>query len=145
MPSQELRRKIAEVALSWVGTPFFPHMAKKGVGADCVNLVLAVAEEAGAVPAGTLAFPSYSLSCGPHLHSSIVVDWLSHCKWARRVEQIDLGNLITFKVGRVDHHTGIVVGPTTFVQSIRHYGVIVSDLRDSTWENRLQTIWELAL
>lgn len=139
--SERMRRlRIAELALSWVGTPFYPHMAKRAVGADCVQLALEIYKEAGCIDE-SVQLPKYNMDGGDHLESSIVIDWLNNSGWFTRSDCVTVGDLVTFNIGKVDHHVGIVASDKSFVQSVRHYGVIVSDLRDSTWQKRLKTIW----
>lgn len=40
--------KAIEIARSYVGTPYHPHARLKGVGIDCVGLLICVARECGA-------------------------------------------------------------------------------------------------
>lgn len=135
-----LPEHIAKVAKEWVGTPFFPYMAKKGVGADCVHLALAIYQEAGVVPAWE-SLPRYHLDGGEHLDKSIVIQWLESHPYMIWVESPEIGDLITLQYGRVIHHVGVMVGERMFVQCIRKYGVIESDLRDPTWSQRVQSVW----
>lgn len=133
---------VARIGRSWIGTPFYPHMAKKGIGADCVHLALEIYKEAGVLPKD-LELPEYSLDGGAHLVDSLVVQWLARSDLfeivSRHPEQ---GELITLKVGKVVHHVGIMVSSSTFVQSIRNAGVVERDLRDPTWSNRLRGCWK---
>lgn len=133
--------RIIEEARSWIGTPFYPHVAIKGVGADCVTFALRVFQSAGAIPESQ-ALPEYSLDGGSHLQESAVTNWLAATGYFHKVQTAPgIGDVITFKVGRVDHHVGIVVAKTKFVHCIRRYGVVESDLRDETWSSRLKSIW----
>lgn len=137
-------RVIAE-ARSWLGTPFYPHMAQKKVGADCVHLALAIYKACKVLPAD-VELPDYSLGNSDHLDRSIVIHWLASSRWfAPHDGMPEPGMLITLKVGRVEHHVGISVGPGKFVHSVRNYGVIESDLRDSTWKDRLRSVWRPVL
>lgn len=139
---QSIRKEVSRIARSWLGTPFYPHMAKRGVGADCVNLALAIYKEAGVVP-GSTTFPPYSLDQGDHLHISLVMQWLSSSPYFETESEMPRsGSLITLKIGRVIHHVGIMVGDTQFVQAIRNYGVVQLDLRDSTWMKKLRSSWK---
>lgn len=143
--------KIASIARSWLGTPFFPHQAIKGVGCDCVQLARAIYVEAGHAPE-TVVFPKYSLDGGYHLGRSTVISFLEECglfscSWDHEIDRhappptIQPGDLLTFKIGRVPHHVGIAVGGGKFIHAIRDYGVIECDLRDSTWASRLRSVW----
>lgn len=134
---------IASIARSWIGTPFFPKMASKGVGADCVTMMLAIYQEATLLPAG-IVFPQYTLAQGDHLAESTVLKWLQQTQWFTPAQEpLAVGDLLTFTIGKVVHHTGIVVSDFSFVHSIRGYGAIESLLRDSTWQSRFAGAWRL--
>lgn len=142
-------RNIAAIARTWPGTPFFPHMAKKGVGADCVQLARAIYVEAGIVPE-TLQFPRYRLDGGSHRESSAVIEFLEQCPHVENcasgpevpmIAACAPGNLVTFEVGRVAHHVGVTLGGGKFVHAIRRYGVIECELKDPTWLKRLRSVW----
>lgn len=45
------RAQVAEQARDWIGTPFAHQHRARGVGVDCVGLVIGVARELGLVPA----------------------------------------------------------------------------------------------
>jgi cell wall-associated NlpC family hydrolase len=140
---ETLRQKIVKVARSWVGTPFFPHTAKKGVGADCVHFALEVYKEAGAVPQDTSLPEGYSLGGGDHLERSLVVSWLSSCKWVAPEDGWPQpGSVVTFQFGRVAHHVAIVTDGNLFVHAVRDYGVIELNLKDPTWTKRLRSSWK---
>lgn len=138
---ETVRAKIAKEARSWIGTPFYPHTAKKGVGADCVHFVLAVYQAAGAAPAG-IALPSYELGGGDHLRQSIVVSWLSQCPYVEPESGWPgLGSVVAFRFGKVEHHVGIVSGDGLFIHALRTYGVMEVSLRDPTWSKRMRGSW----
>lgn len=142
--------KIAQIARTWLGTPFFPHMAQRGVGCDCVQLARAIYVEAGHAP-DSVTFPPYSLDGGNHLNKSIVVSFLEECglfscAWDHKIDvaispSSQPGDLLTFQIGRVPHHVGIAVGGGKFINSIRGYGVIECDITDATWGSRLRSVW----
>ncbi len=139
---QSIRNDASKIAKQWLGTPFYPRMAKRGVGADCVHLALAVYKEAGIIPSH-VTLPEYTLDQGDHLYVSLVVNWLSTSPYFEPESEMPrAGSLITMKIGRVIHHVGIMVGDTQFVQAIRNYGVVQLDLRDSTWMKKLRSSWK---
>jgi cell wall-associated NlpC family hydrolase len=138
----ELRSELASEARSWIGTPFFPHTCKKDVGCDCVQLALGIFKAVGFVPED-LEFPPYRLGTGEHSSTSQVADWLEHSEFVEpETAPAPLpGDVLTFKIGRVEHHVGVMCGETEFVHCFRGYGVVIADLRDATWSSRLRTVW----
>jgi cell wall-associated NlpC family hydrolase len=135
-----IREQLSAIARTWLGTPFYPHMAKRGIGADCVQLVMAIYKEAGLIPEGE-TLPKYSLQGGEHLNESIVLKWLSTCGYVQPEQTPGPGSVITFRIGKVDHHVAIMISDTKFIHSARRFGVIEGDLRDPTFAKRLQTCW----
>ena len=135
------RLVVAEIAAKWIKTPFYPHMAKRGVGADCVQMALEIYKEAGLLPR-EVDLPIYRLDSGDHIDSNQVTRWLETSGFMRRVVAMAAGSLVVLKVGRVEHHVGVAVSSFKFVQAIRRYGVVESDLRDSTWAERVRSYWE---
>jgi len=136
-PQQE---RIVAAARSWIGTPFFPHMALKGVGADCVQLAHAIYQEAGVAPEGS-ELPAYRLGDGDCLDASLVTQWVERATWFDKAEQAEPGDLVTLRVARVSHHVGVVTGATTFVQALRRYGVREWRLDEPTWHTRIEQFW----
>jgi NlpC/P60 family putative phage cell wall peptidase len=137
----DLRARVSEEARTWIGTPFFPHTCKKGVGCDCVQLALGIFKAVGFAPAD-MEFPPYRLGTGEHSSSSQVADWLEHSNYVEpEPDGPQPGDILTFKIGRVEHHVGVMCGDSEFVHCFRGYGVVVADLRDPTWHTRLRTVW----
>jgi cell wall-associated NlpC family hydrolase len=133
---------ISEIAQSWVGTPFFPKMALKGVGADCVSQALAIYQEAALLPSG-IQLPDYNLAGGDHLNESTVLAWLNTSGFFVPCDTLAAGRLPVFRIGKVVHHVGVAVDSLQFVHNIRGYGSILSRIDDSTWSKRLEAIFRL--
>ncbi len=143
LPRKTLQELIAEEARSWKGTPFFGHQAIKGVGSDCVQTALAIFQNVGALPKD-ITLPQYRLSDGHQINDSIIIAWLSCSTYFSAInESPDMGDLVTMKWGRVEHHVGVMTGKLTFIQATERYGVVERDLRDSTWSKILRSTWRL--
>jgi cell wall-associated NlpC family hydrolase len=80
---------------------------------------------------------------GDHADVSQVLSWLEAHPRFRRVERLTLaaGDLVTFRLGRVAHHVGLVLEPPSFIHAIRGYGVIESRLDDPTYAKRLERVY----
>jgi cell wall-associated NlpC family hydrolase len=139
--SADRQRHLAQVARSWLGTPFHPHAAIRGVGVDCVHLLAEIYREAGLFAGYEL--PRYTMDGGDHADSSQVLSWLEAHPNFQRVERAHLatGDLVTFRLARVAHHVGLVLEPPAFIHSIRGYGVIESRLDDPTYAKRLERVY----
>lgn len=129
-------------AHTWIGTPFVPHGRSKGHGVDCVSLLAEIYIATGFL--SDWKQPTYFVGAGQHLQNSVLEDWLVKSGWfdalpsnARTIP----GDLLTFALGRVDHHVGLKLDGTRFIHAHPQAGVIAADLRDPTFGKRLRTIW----
>lgn len=139
----KLHIRIAEEAQTWVDTPFYPRMAVKGVGADCVQLALQIYKNCLVLP-DDLKLPKYNLGGGEHRERSIVVEWLKTSNYFKKIDRPQEGALAVFLSGRersVEHHVGVFLNQRFFVHSWRGYGVRETTIADPTWANRLRSIW----
>jgi hypothetical protein len=116
------RNIAAEEARGWIGTPFRERARRKGTGVNCLSLVLACWEAAGAIRALTAeeqalvkTYPSQW-----HLHdvkSELYIEGIS--KIAHRVEQPEKGDAVLYRPPRwLSHaysHAAIVIEWPTLV------------------------------
>ena len=142
-PVNGVAERFNAVARSWVGTPFVPHSCKRGAGVDCVRLCLAIYQEMGFMQGAS--FPTYAIDGGMHQRESIVDTWIRGTGEFEQVGilQRSVGDVVTFRFGRVAHHAGIVLGLNDFVHSLKKHGVIVSRLDDPSWRDRVIACWHL--
>jgi cell wall-associated NlpC family hydrolase len=136
--SADRQRLLAQVARSWLGTPFHPHAAIRGVGVDCVHLLAEIYRETGLFAGYEL--PRYTMDGGDHADSSQVLSWLeAHPRFRRldlATEALAAGDLVTFRLGRVAHHVGLMLSEQTFLHAIRDCGVLESRIDEKTYARR---------
>jgi cell wall-associated NlpC family hydrolase len=136
--SAERQAALLVEARSWLGTPFVPRGNLKGVGVDCVHLPAEIYRALGVLP--SYGFPDYNLDSGSHADRSLVTGWLdgrADFLPLAPVEACLAGDLLAFRIGKVVHHVGLLLGQTRFIHCLRHRGVLESDLRDPTYAKRL--------
>ena len=136
----ETRNKIVKEAESWIRTPFMGHTGVKGLGVDCVHLVAAVYVAAGVLKA-PVEFPRYTLGAGSHLESSLVVDSVVKTGRFCLVDNIQPGDMIGFRCGRVIHHVGIATSENEFIHCYQGAKVCKSRLDAPPWSTRVKAIW----
>jgi cell wall-associated NlpC family hydrolase len=104
---------------------------------DCVHLARAVYEESGFKV--ELAFPPYQLDEGSHNSKSKLMDFINESERFADVGTLGpmIGDLLVFNMGHSPHHVGVKITPTTFINAIKRFGVVESNLGDSTWTRRL--------
>lgn len=123
-PTTYRRRRILEVARSWLGTPFHHGARVKGAGVDCAQFLAAVYEEAGIVE--QVALPAtYPPDWFLHQHDSRYVDGL--LEHTRRVDTPEPGDLAAFQFGRSLSHGAIVVAWPTIIHAYVDGGVLLDD------------------
>lgn len=138
------------VARSWIGTPFDKGQAVRGVGVDCVRLAAEIYLRLGVI--SEFDPPPYHLDGGNHLDRSQVLEYLqAHGDfhpvpgwWSQRpAEQWDVlpGDLLVMKIGRVEHHVGVVIDPPRFVHALASHGVIESTFMDPTYRSRVTAVY----
>lgn len=142
----ERQAELRRVALSWQGTPMRPHTAVKGRngGVDCVCLIAAVMGECG-VP-HDFQPPDYSLDWGSHCEESLLLKYL---RAADVVEELAdgtaplPGDILTFKIGKTEHHGAILLPGGEFIHAVKRGGVILNDLADPAWAQRVSKIFRV--
>ena len=147
-PEHRLREQLLTITDSWLETPFRPHSARKGAGADCIQLVRAIYIEAGVVPETVTLPTDYTLDQGHHNEErSPILAWLERGEYFSPVpldHVLLVGDLLAFRIGRGArsvHHLGILTGRRAFIHCVERVGTISSALYDPTWWKRLHSIW----
>lgn len=107
------RRKIAEEAYTWLGTPYAYAHAEKGVATDCSGMVLMVYEKVTG-----LKLPRNSAKQA------------EFCKPIKK-KNLQIGDLVFFATGKDPDkisHVGIMVDDSNFIHASASKGVVVSDI-----------------
>lgn len=137
--------QLERVARAWVGTPFLAHGNMINVGVDCVHLVAEIYRRIGVI--SEFSPPSYTIDGGNHSQNSPVDEYLSGTGKFRKManalpdHELEPGDLLTFRVGRMPFHCGLHLGKLRFVHAMQPQGVIESTLRDPTYWRRLTGVW----
>jgi cell wall-associated NlpC family hydrolase len=140
--SSEMRRmRLGIAARDWIGTRFVAHANKRGAGVDCVHLAAEIYRDCGVFE--KYEFPNYTLDGGSHLDSSKVLEWLEasghfarlkDCSgWKIDDKTVKPGDLLTFKMRKVEHHVGVMITAQLFVHVIEKRQVETALLSDPTF------------
>jgi len=121
-----VRKRIVDVAETWLGTPFHDNQGLKHHGVDCAHLVAKVYEEAGCIPHVDL--PRYSPQI--YLHKLGDRSYLDKIlEYAREISLSDVkpGDVVLYKVAKSFTHGAIIERwPDCIIHPIRPHGVICS-------------------
>lgn len=134
------RRRIAELARGWIGTPYHHHGMVRGVGVDCATIIQATFIEAGLIP--NVPLPPYSPQWHMHRDEQLYLDYIR--RFADEVpgpeERTPLpGDVIVWFFHRAYAHGGIVVAWPRIVHSFVGIGVNEDDAEMTMW---LRTVSE---
>lgn len=146
--SREAQARLIIAAGKWEGTPFHPHAAVKGVGVDCVWLAAELYIECGVLT--RFDPPKYTMDGGQHNGLSQVCDFLDRSPafclaWTafnNCPPELEPGDLLCFRMGRVIHHVGVMVTDREFIHVYQGHMVTFSRVDDTTWNKRLAAIYQ---
>ena len=128
------REAVIAEALSWVGTPYHHQARVKGAGVDCAQLLIAVYDAAGVVPAVDPG--DYSQDWMFHHSEEIFLRWVESTR-VKRIEVPQPGDLAIVKFAKCFSHGAILVGPALVVHAwIKTGRVCVGYLTESPFVNR---------
>lgn len=137
----------------WVGTPFAPYAALKGVGVDCIHLAAELYIRTGALP--DVPLPFYNLDHSAHhatsdLFAKIEATGRFSTIWDEEHPERALpddpacllvGDLFCFRFGAAPFHLGVHLGNRLFLHVLARRRTMVSTLEDATWRSRLARIY----
>ena len=123
----EMRQRIVAEARSWCGTPYH-HMARiKGVGVDCLQILIGIYSAVGLVPQDI--DPGYYPN-----------DWMLHrsderyldgvSRYARELpdgSEAKPGDFVVYLFGRCYSHSAIVLEPGLYVHALVNQSVLLTD------------------
>lgn len=130
----EIRRRIVAVARTWIGTPYRHQAALKGVGCDCLGLLLGVLRELGAdVPQAIPAYtPDWAEAAGRETLAEGLRKRLAEITPATARE----GDIVLFRwrPHLPAKHCAILTAPDRMVHA--QDGAAVSEVALSAWWRR---------
>ncbi len=121
----DCQENIVAAALSLVGTPFHHAAALKGIGCDCVGVLIYTAKAVGLI-AHDWRPAVYSREWHIHKNQQLLQETMESLGFAPvPLGERQPGHVLVFQFGRVLSHAGILVSatPETLVHSIINLGV----------------------
>lgn len=128
----------------WVGTPFFPNSNEMGPqgGVSCQKLCSEIYRACGFAD---LDVPEVPMSHAQFSNDrSLVEEFMAKREEFSAVptHELQAGDLLGFRMGKVVHHSGIYLGgQELFIHATVGHGVTIASLRDGTWSSRLSLAW----
>jgi NlpC/P60 family putative phage cell wall peptidase len=136
------RKRIITAALDWLGTPYRHQGHRKGVGCDCLGLLLGVWREVyGVLPERPYAYaPDWAEGSG---REDFLAAARRHCREIG-ADEARAGDLLLFRWrdGFPAKHAAILVGSDRFVHAYEGSAVMVSTLVPQ-WRRRIAAAFVL--
>lgn len=122
------RRDILAEARSWLGTPFHHQGRLKGVGADCIGLVVGVARGLGLAAVDR---PGYARTPdGVSLAAALDAQM-------RRVAAADAGDVLLLRIRRQPQHVGFLGEAGTLIHAYSGADKVVETPMTDWWWQRV--------
>ena len=142
------RNDIAEEAESWLKTPYLHQAMIKGKdgGVDCAMLIAGVAINLGIMDESIKKdIPAYPMDWHFHNDVPLMTDIMEifGCK-KRKIKSLaslNIGDIVTFKLGRVPSHLGIYVGDNFFIHAYGGVKTVVKNELSAQWADRFHSAY----
>ena len=135
MSGRETAEAVVAAAREWLGTPYRHQASRKGVGCDCLGLVLGVWRELyGEVPEEPGPYAPDWAAGGPA--DALMEAAHRHC--LAKAGEPEAGDLVLFrwKRGLPARHAGIMVASDRFIHAYEGHAVLISALVPQ-WRRRI--------
>ncbi len=139
--TREQQEAVRTEALSWLNTPFRHNTRLKGVGVDCVQLLIAVFSEVGLIE--PFEPEHYSKDWFLHRSDEKYLDGLR--QYAEPVEQpFLLGDIFTYRFARAISHAGIYMEDGWLIHANGKAGrVTLSQIKMPSLARRFAGAWRI--
>jgi NlpC/P60 family putative phage cell wall peptidase len=136
------REEIVAVARGWIGTPYRHQAALKGVGCDCLGLLIGVWRELGGI-AGPV--PAYTPDWAEALERETFAEGLREHLSEIDVSEADAGDLVLFRwrAHLPAKHAAILTAPDRMVHAQEKCAVAEVPVSD-WWRRRVAYAFVLA-
>jgi hypothetical protein len=123
MAEADDRRRLIDVARTWIGTPFHDNQGAKGLGCDCAYFLARVAEEAGLVE--RVEIEPYSPQFMLHSDEEKFEGYLK--RYAREIPEdaTETGDIVLYRVGQSFAHGAFIIDwPDRIIHAFKIFGCV---------------------
>ena len=134
------KQQIINVARSWLYTPWKHNQKIKGVGVDCVNFLVAIAEEVKypiePIPENYARLPK-TLEIKEYLDNNFIArpkeDWCD----------LEATNILLLEIDGRLCHVAMATSPTTMIHANQRLGRVAEHAIDGIWSNKIRGVYRL--
>lgn len=134
----ELEKQIIEEARSWIGTKWIHGQALKGVGTDCIQMIISIAKTFGWIPQNYTVAP-YNQDYALHNETSQIKAGIVEFCYEVTDGKYKVGDIMLFAFGKCASHAGIYVGDNRIVHAPIKYGVLEDNIKNVG--KPLESVW----
>ena len=139
------REEIVACATTWIGTPYRHHASLKGVGADCLGLLMGVHRElVGALPETLPAYtPDWGeIADGSDVFPEFLLEGVKRHLREKAIAEMQAGDVLLFRMKDFApvKHAGILADPKRMIHAYSGRGVRRSFL-GPWWRARLEYVF----
>lgn len=149
-----MQQQIIECARTWVGTAFVHQgRVKKNRyiegGCDCIGLVIGIAKELKLKVVNNSVYKGrYISDFDTHDYGNSNTDLYYYIKKLsildeKPISQLDISDVIIFKILNFIDHIGIYSEKNTIIHSIYRRKKVIEQIYDQSWKNRTFAIFSL--
>lgn len=130
-----------DTARSWAGTSYHHRASVKGVGCDCLGLLMGVFTEVTNIKVENP--PPYTRTWADVAGSDILVDAVGRYMTSKDVKSVDAGDVVIFRLASnyVAKHAGIITSAHSMIHAQETVGVCEVSLND-WWRRRIAAAFE---
>ncbi len=143
MSSQNKQKKITNQARTWLGTPFHHQARLKGVGCDCLGLVVGVVDELGLKDKNGKLLAAYDeIAYSKEPDGAYLTQKLTDL--LEEVQEPQAGDLALFSVRDNPQHLAIITDYEGTLGMIHAYAParrVVEHRLDDDWNSRLVKVF----
>jgi cell wall-associated NlpC family hydrolase len=129
MSEQDERQRVIEIARTYLRTPYHPEGRLKGVGVDCLTLLVNTYEEAKLID--QVKVPHYPPDFMQHRSEEKYLNGL--LDYSKEVEAPQPGDIALWKFGRCFSHAAIVIEWPKIIHAQVKVGVVEDNVENAKW------------
>ena len=137
---QDIRERIVEEAISWVGTSYHSGANIKGVGVDCGQILIEVYGNVGAI--NKFQVEAYPMDWALHRSEEKYLKFVE--EYCDKVDSFQKGDIVLYKFGRCVSHSGIFIDEEgNMVHALANVGVIYSHFKEGDLKDRVHGFYRV--
>ena len=139
--------RIVEKAREWIKTPFHEQGRHKGIGCDCIGLILGIAKDIGAVSLTGKPWDECDISAYDTDKDSQMMLELLPKHFPVSETQLKLGNILLIEIVPNQYHVCLITDddPLKIIHSCNSLGFVMEHRIIPSWKDQIKGIFKFPL